>query len=76
MATFAQKVCLALIRFYQASAPLLRPRCRFWPTCSQYAYEAVEARGAARGTLLALRRLARCHPLGNSGFDPAPSHDE
>jgi len=53
-------------------SPLLGPACRFEPTCSHYAELAVERHGAAYGAWLALRRLARCHPLGGSGFDPVP----
>lgn len=66
---------LALIRVYQSLAFLLRPRCRFWPTCSHYAYQAIQAHGAGPGFLLALGRLLRCQPLGKSGYDPVPSHD-
>ncbi|MEW6272444.1 MAG: membrane protein insertion efficiency factor YidD [Thermodesulfobacteriota bacterium] len=63
----------ALLRAYQlVLSPLLGPACRFAPSCSEYAREAIERHGAARGTLLALRRLSRCHPLGGSGFDPVP----
>lgn len=62
-----------LIRGYQLLvSPLLGPRCRYLPTCSHYALEAIESHGAARGLGLALRRLARCHPLGRSGYDPVP----
>jgi uncharacterized protein len=68
----AKRICLGLIRAYQGSGLLARARCRFWPTCSQYAYEAVERHGAARGVLLAARRILRCHPLGKAGFDPVP----
>lgn len=46
--------------------------CRYWPTCSSYAVEALELHGAARGSWLALRRVARCHPWGGSGVDPVP----
>ncbi|HXK24882.1 MAG TPA: membrane protein insertion efficiency factor YidD [Myxococcota bacterium] len=62
-----------VIRVYQiALAPALGPACRFEPSCSRYAAEAVERHGAARGSWLALRRVLRCHPLGGSGFDPVP----
>ena len=53
-------------------SPILAPSCRFLPTCSDYALEALERHGAVRGSWLALRRISRCHPLGGSGFDPVP----
>jgi uncharacterized protein len=62
-----------LIRGYQLGlSPLLGPRCRFYPSCSQYALEAVQAHGSLRGSLLALRRLSRCHPWHAGGYDPIP----
>jgi uncharacterized protein len=64
-------ICLALIRFYQYFiSPLLPPSCRFYPTCSQYALEAIEGHGLPRGLYLTLRRLLRCHPFHPGGFDP------
>lgn len=51
---------------------MLPPRCRYAPTCSQYAIEALQKHGAARGSVLALRRICRCHPFGGSGYDPVP----
>ena len=63
----------ALIRAYQLLvAPLLPPSCRYYPTCSHYAAEAVAMHGPWRGSLLAARRLLRCHPRGGSGYDPVP----
>jgi uncharacterized protein len=64
---------LALIRFYRAAiSPWLPSACRYLPTCSQYAYQAVERHGPLRGGWLALRRLFRCHPLHPGGYDPVP----
>jgi uncharacterized protein len=62
-----------LIRGYQlVLSPLLPPSCRFYPSCSQYALEAVNRHGAMKGTWLAARRLARCHPFNPGGYDPVP----
>lgn len=62
-----------LIRLYQLFlSPLLGPRCRYWPSCSAYAAEAIATHGALAGSGLALRRLLRCHPWGGSGVDPVP----
>ena len=67
---------LALIHGYRrVLSPLLGPRCRFHPTCSAYALEAIERHGAARGSWLPARRIARCHPLNEGGFDPVPPAD-
>jgi len=61
------------IRAYQRTlSPLLGPRCRFHPSCSHYAIEAIERFGVARGGWLALRRITRCHPLNAGGLDPVP----
>ena len=67
------RILAALIRGYQAAiSPLLPPSCRFHPSCSQYALEAVTRHGALRGGWLAARRLARCHPFHPGGYDPVP----
>ena len=64
---------LILIRAYQlVISPVLPPACRFYPSCSDYAREAVEKWGIWRGIGMTARRLARCHPLGGHGFDPVP----
>lgn len=61
------------VRFYQLCiSPMLGPSCRFTPTCSQYAVEALRRHGPLRGTLLTLKRILRCHPWGGSGYDPVP----
>ena len=63
-----------LIRLYQLCvAPLLGPRCRFYPSCSHYGLEAVERHGALLGGWLALKRILRCHPWHDGGFDPVPT---
>ena len=64
---------LKLIRFYKVCiSPYLGNHCRYTPTCSQYAYEAISKYGIFKGGWLALRRLLRCHPWGGSGYDPVP----
>lgn len=67
------KLMLALIAFYRTCiSPLLPPTCRYTPTCSQYAQEAIRKYGPFKGGWLALRRILRCHPFGGSGYDPVP----
>jgi putative membrane protein insertion efficiency factor len=64
---------LAGIRLYQRSiSPALAPSCRFVPSCSHYAYEAIERYGVIKGGWLSIRRLLRCHPLHPGGYDPVP----
>lgn len=65
------KILLLLIRFYRVGiSPLIPPRCRYTPTCSQYAVEAIQKYGAIKGLYLAVKRIARCHPWGGCGYDP------
>lgn len=68
-----KRVVLAVIRFYrQWISPGLPPSCRFYPTCSEYTYQAVEKYGVLRGGWLGIRRITRCHPFNPGGFDPVP----
>jgi len=70
------RLMIGLVRFYQvAISPWTPPACRYTPTCSAYAIEAVERHGALRGGWLALRRIGRCHPFGGQGYDPVPAVD-
>ena len=71
MKNFAKLVTLQMLRLYKwAVSPFLPAACRFIPTCSEYALEAVERYGALRGGWMAFARVLRCHPLGRSGYDP------
>ncbi|CAH0534775.1 Putative membrane protein insertion efficiency factor [Vibrio stylophorae] len=64
-----------LIRFYQlVISPLIGPRCRFTPSCSQYAIEAIKIHGVIKGGWLTIKRLLKCHPLNDGGYDPVPPH--
>ncbi len=68
-----KRVVLALIQFYRRwISPALPPSCRFYPSCSEYMYQAIEKYGVRRGGWLGLRRLSRCHPWHPGGFDPVP----
>lgn len=66
------RLALGLLALYRATALMRSPRCRFLPTCSGYAVEAIRTHGARRGTVLAVRRIGRCHPWNPGGFDPVP----
>lgn len=68
-----RRIVVGLIRFYQLGiSPYTPPSCRYTPTCSHYAIEAVERFGVLRGGWLFVRRFARCHPFGGEGYDPVP----
>jgi len=70
------KFFIRLISIYQRLiSPLVGPCCRFHPTCSEYAKEALESHGLVMGIWLTMKRLSKCHPLGGSGFDPVPRSD-
>ncbi len=67
------KLMVGLIKLYQwVLSPLLGQRCRFYPTCSQYAIEAIQKHGALRGAVYTIRRLSKCHPWHDGGHDPVP----
>ena len=69
-----QAALIALVRLYRiAVSPVLGPRCRFYPTCSEYAIGSLRRFGALRGSWLAVRRIACCHPWHPGGYDPVPS---
>ena len=68
---------LLLVQIYRYTlSPLLGANCRYAPSCSEYAIEALQKHGAFHGTALAARRIARCHPWGGSGYDPVPDEDD
>ena len=68
-----KRLLLLLVQFYRICiSPLLPPSCRYYPTCSAYAMEAIERYGARRGGWMALRRILRCHPFHAGGYDPVP----
>jgi uncharacterized protein len=73
IARAAAWLLIFLVRGYQVVlSPLFPPACRYYPSCSQYAIEALEKHGALRGAWLAARRIARCHPFRPGGYDPVP----
>ena len=68
-----KRIFLALIRGYQRFlSPVFPPSCRFYPSCSEYTYQAIEKYGALRGGWLGIRRISRCHPWNEGGYDPVP----
>lgn len=68
-----KKIALAAIRFYKRYiSPLLGSSCRYYPTCSQYTYEAIEKYGVLKGSWMGVKRISRCHPFAKGGFDPVP----
>lgn len=67
-----KQVLLFLIRIYRKFSSLTPPRCRFYPTCSAYAYEAIERFGVFKGLYLAVKRILKCHPFNDGGYDPVP----
>jgi uncharacterized protein len=72
----AAQVEIAAVRLYQWTIrPIIGAHCRFWPSCSEYAVEALRVHGAARGTALAARRILRCNPWNEGGVDPVPGCD-
>ena len=72
----ARTLLLSLIRSYQLFvSPMLGTRCRFYPSCSCYAHTAVQRFGVLRGLLLTLRRIGRCHPFCEGGYDPVPAEE-
>ncbi len=76
MSPLAYIVSLPVRAYRLIFSPWVGFHCRYHPTCSQYALEALERHGAIRGTWLAMRRIARCHPWGRSGHDPVPEKDD
>ena len=72
-----KRIALAAIRFYQRQiSPGIAPACRFQPTCSHYAYDAVESHGVLRGVVMAIWRVLRCNPLNDGGYDPVPERHQ
>lgn len=70
---FLSRIFILFIRFYQTCiSPMFPPVCRYTPTCSQYAIEALQKYGPIKGSWLAIKRILRCHPWGGSGYDPVP----
>ncbi|MEK5037504.1 membrane protein insertion efficiency factor YidD [Sporosarcina sp. FSL K6-3457] len=69
-------ILMGIIKFYQkVISPLTPPSCRFYPTCSHYGIEAIDKHGALKGSWLAVRRISKCHPFHEGGFDPVPEKE-
>ena len=75
MTPLARIVALPVRAYRLVLSPWIGHACRFQPTCSAYALEALDRHGALRGSWLAARRVARCHPWGSAGYDPVPGHE-
>lgn len=67
-----KKIVLFLINIYQKISKLTPPRCRFYPTCSEYTKQAIVKYGLFKGGILAMKRIVKCHPLNEGGYDPVP----
>ena len=76
MSLLARVLSLAVHAYRYTLSPIIGPVCRYEPTCSAYALDALREHGALRGAWLAVRRIASCHPWGGSGYDPVPPHSE
>lgn len=73
LARLASGIMIALLKVYQyVISPLLGPRCRFWPSCSNYAVEAIQVHGPLKGAWLATKRIVKCNPAHSGGMDPVP----
>ena len=71
-----KKILILLIRFYQKFiSPMFPAKCRFYPTCSQYTLEAIKEYGAVKGTYLGIKRILKCHPFHEGGYDPVPKKE-
>ena len=71
--TLLSKLLIGLVNIYRyLISPIIGPRCRFYPTCSNYMIEAIQLHGPIKGTWLGLKRLGRCHPYNEGGYDPVP----
>ncbi len=70
-----KKILIAIIKLYKfAISPIFPSSCRFYPTCSSYSIEAIEKFGAGKGSILAVKRIFKCHPFHPGGYDPVPNH--